>query len=200
MAEPFLLVCEVGLSNTVERFSQVDQARERAASYWCCWCLFEQRVGGELVELAAGGLGSRFTTAAIRRYANATLNPLSFHNQRSAAVGDPKIAPGSRVVFGIIFPADLWLQSRYMFFDKEKPVERVVTAAASQVGLQLDKGKLAGSPERLNLFTLEGEVVRLDLEIDAHLGSTLQPGTVLILEKGNRLEASRLEAIRRSLG
>ncbi len=41
-----------------------------------------------------------------------------------------------------------------------------------------------------------GAVVRLDLEIEAHLGSTLNPGDVLVLEKGNRLEGPRLDAIR----
>ena len=52
-----------------------------------------------------------------------------------------------------------------------------------------------GSPERLNLFTLDGDVVRLDLEIDAHLGSTLHEGRLIVLEKGNRLSAERLQAI-----
>ena len=32
--------------------------------------------------------------------------------------------------------------------------------ACKQAGLAFDKGKLVGSPERLNLFTLEGDVVR----------------------------------------
>ena len=61
---------------------------------------------------------------------------------------------------------------------------------------KMDKGKLIGSPERLNLFTIEGEVVRLDLEIEAHLGSTLHAGDLLVLEKGNRLDDGRLQQIR----
>ena len=87
-----------------------------------------------------------------------------------------------------------------MFFDKEKPVERVVTAACTHAGLTLDKGRLNGSPERLNLFTLDGDVVRLDLEVEAHLGSTLHPGNILLLEKGNRVHAERLRTVRDVLG
>lgn len=83
-----------------------------------------------------------------------------------------------------------------MFFDKTKPVEAVINGAARQGGIALDKGKLVGSPLRLNLFSLDGNVVRLDLEVEAHLGSTLHPGDVLILEKGNRIEPARLEAVR----
>ena len=75
-----------------------------------------------------------------------------------------------------------------------------VKACASHAGFAVDKGKLVGSPERLNLFTLEGDVVRLDLEIEAHMGSTLHAGDTLILEKGNRLEATRLEAVRARAG
>ena len=37
--------------------------------------------------------------------------------------------------------------------------------AQQHAGLQIDKGKLVGSPEPLNLFTLEGDVVRLDLRL-----------------------------------
>ena len=83
-----------------------------------------------------------------------------------------------------------------MFFDKTKGVDRIVAAAAERGGFALDKGKLIGSPERLNLFTIEGEVVRLDLEIEAHLGSTLHAGDLLVLEKGNRLDDGRLQQIR----
>ena len=88
------------------------------------------------------------------------------------------------------------MPSVYMFFDKQKMSELVLIGAATQAGLKLDKGKLVGSPQRLNLFTLEGDIVRLDLEIEAHLGSTLHDGDVLIIEKGNRLEPGRLQAVR----
>jgi hypothetical protein len=82
-----------------------------------------------------------------------------------------------------------------MFFDKTKPVEKIIAGAAAHGGFKVDKGKLVGSPERLNLFTLENDVVRLDLEIEAHLGSTLRAGGVIVLEKGNRLDAGRLQNI-----
>ena len=48
-----------------------------------------------------------------------------------------------------------------------------------------------GSPERVNLFTLEGDLLRIDLDLEAHLGSTLQPGGWVILEKGNRISPEK---------
>jgi hypothetical protein len=35
----------------------------------------------------------------------------------------------------------------------------------------------------------------VDLDLEAHLGSTLQPGAWVILEKGNRVSSARLAAI-----
>jgi len=60
----------------------------------------------------------------------------------------------------------------------------------------MDKGKLVGSPERLNIFTVDGDVLRLDLELEAHLGSTLRAGDTIVLEKGNRLSDERLQFVR----
>ena len=129
-----------------------------------------------------------------------------FSNKPSAAVGDQSIQPSRRIQFGIVMPESTGAQAAHMFFDKEKPVEKIIAAAAAHAGFKVDRGKLVGSPEKLNLFTLEGDVVRLDLEIEAHLGArntprsrgTLNAHDVLVLEKGNRLEASRLEAIQRA--
>ena len=100
------------------------------------------------------------------------------------------------MVFGIVYPEETNARSVWMYFNKDKPIEALIVSAAGQAGLRLDKGKLLGSPQRLNLFTLEGDTVRLDLEIDAHMGRTLHAGDVLVLEKGNRMESSRLEAIK----
>ena len=36
----------------------------------------------------------------------------------------------------------------------------------------------------------------VDLDLEAHLGSTLRPNSWVILEKGNRVDAERLFAIR----
>lgn len=127
-------------------------------------------------------------------------NPLAFANKLSKAVGDANIAPGRRVTFGIVYPAETGVRSLHMFFDKAKPVELIIAGAASQGGLKLDKGKLIGSPQKLNLFTLEGDIVRLDLEIEAHLGSTLHDGDVLILEKGNRLDDAFLRSVKAATG
>ena len=132
--------------------------------------------------------------------AAAKKNPLAFTNKPTSAVGDEAIQPARRVRFGIVMPESTGAPSVQMFFDKTKPVEKVIAGAAAHAGLKLDRGKLVGSPERLNLFTLEGDVVRLDLEIEAHLGSTLRAGDTLVLEKGNRIDDGRLAQIRAAHG
>ena len=204
-ATPFSIVWEIGIPGQfdVNRFASEEEARARAKAFWCCWVLFELRADGDMEELATGGVGFPATRNAIRKHAYDTLSPLfarvAFANKRDKAVGDPAIAAGHRVAFGIVYPADMGISSCHMFFDKQKPVESLVASAANHAGLMLDKGKLPGSPERLNLFTLDGDLVRLDLEVEAHLGSTLRTGDVLVLEKGNRLMANRIKAIRRVL-
>ena len=52
--------------------------------------------------------------------------------------------------------------------------------------------------DRLNLFTLEGDLLRCDLDLEAHIPSTLQPNSWVILEKGNRVSPGRLAAIRQA--
>ena len=119
-----------------------------------------------------------------------------FSNSKAKPVGDQAIQPGRRCVFGVIFPESTGARPCWMFFDKEKPVEKIIAAAAAHGGFSVDKGRMVGSPEKLNIFTYpDGDVVRLDLEIDAHLGSTLHEGRLIVLEKGNRLSAERLQAI-----
>ena len=54
---------------------------------------------------------------------------------------------------------------------------------------------VVGSPGRLNLFTVEGDLLRIDLDLEAHVPSTLQPGGWVILEKGNRISPARLAEI-----
>ena len=83
----------------------------------------------------------------------------------------------------------------YMFFSKSSEGMKVLEAACSAAGVKLDRGRLIGSPERLNLFTVEGDLLRVDLDLEAHMGSTLQPNAWVILEKGNRVEPERLAAI-----
>lgn len=83
-----------------------------------------------------------------------------------------------------------------MFFSKRQSGTKVMEAACSAAGVTIDKGRLVGSPDRLNIFTMEGDLLRLDLELEAHLGSTLQPSSWLLLEKGNRVAEERLAAVR----
>lgn len=228
-AAPFALVSEMGLSNYyVESFDTEAAARKHASTFWCCWCLYRRQP--TLSEIATGGVGLGVTRNAIRKYALEELNPLCagvrFANKPdkpshfpliqipehrtgthshasgagSASAADAQVAAHRRITFGIIYPAGLGISSSYLCFDKEKPVEKVVAGACSAAGLVLDKGKLAGSPEKLNLFTVDGELIRLDLEVEAHLGSTLYPGALLLLEKGNRVPDERLQAVKQVLG
>ena len=82
-----------------------------------------------------------------------------------------------------------------MFFSKSQEGMKVLEAACKAAGVTLDRGRLVGSPERLNLFTIEGDLLRVDLDLEAHLGSTLHPNSWVILEKGNRVPPERLAAI-----
>ena len=154
-------------------------------------CCSAPKAGDEYV--AQPGTAQQPSVPAARQQAK---NPLKFSNKPTSAVGDEAIAPARRVRFGIVMPESTGSAAVHMFFDQTKPVEKVIAGAVAHAGLKMDKGKLVGSPERLNLFTLDGDVVRLDLEIEAHLGSTLRAGDTLVLEKGNRLDEARLAAIR----
>ena len=126
---------------------------------------------------------------------------LVFTTKPSRPVGDAAVPPARRCMFAVVMPASTGARPCHLFVDREKPVEAILHAAASHGGFAVDKGKLVGSPERLNLFTFpEGEVVRLDLEVDAHLGATLHEGRLLVLEKGNRLSDERCRALQAALG
>ena len=175
-----VIVNERGFGNFfVDRFETEAQALKYAKAYWSCWCLFRQSTDGELEELASGGVG--VAHPSIRRHAHSALNPnaVVFNNRPNQPKVDDSIKVERRVVLGVVFPAELHLRAIFMTFDKERPVEKLVAAACSHAGVNLDKGRLPGSPERLNLFTIEGDVV--------------------VLEKGNRLAPCRLRAVQRSL-
>lgn len=71
MAQPFCLVCEVGIgNNTIDRFADEAAARAVAKKKWCCWVLY-RAAGAELTELSAGGVG--FSHGAIRSYAETNI-------------------------------------------------------------------------------------------------------------------------------
>lgn len=53
-----------------------------------------------------------------------------------------------------------------MFFSRFDQGLRVLNEACKAGGIHLDRGHIIGSPERLNLFTLEGDILRLDLELN----------------------------------
>ena len=100
---------------------------------------------------------------------------LAFSNSTGSAVGDAKIPLSRRLYLGVVFPADCGVRPIYMFFSLANEGTKVLEAACAAAGLRLDRGRIVGSPERLNLFTLEGDLLRLDLDLEAHIPSTLQP-------------------------
>ena len=200
----FALVYELGIGNfVVERFGAEDVGRHRASKLWCCWCLFSVHSkpsgGAKVTEVATGGVGLNITRAGIRKHALEALDPLAagvrFRNRPDRPVGASDIDSRAQVTFGIVYPSGLGIPSTYICFNRGKPVEQIVSGACSYAGLILEKGRLPGNPERINLFTLDGDLVRLDLEVEAHLGSTLHPGKILLLEKGNRVVPDRLHAV-----
>ena len=67
---------------------------------------------------------------------------------------------------------------------------------AGRYALMATRCEIVGSPDRLNLFTIEGDLLRVDLDLDAHMGSTLHNNSWIILEKGNRISPERLAAVR----
>ena len=81
---------------------------------------------------------------------------LTFSNTPSNAAGDHSIPERRRVHFGIFFPADLGLPPVHMFFDREKDATKILEGACGHAGLKMERGRLAGSPEKLNLFTSDG--------------------------------------------
>ena len=122
---------------------------------------------------------------------------LDFANTPSSAIGDFAIPQSRRIYFGIFFPEDCpGVRPLHMFFDRQKGTHLVLERACAAGGLKLDRGRIVGSPAKLNLFTVEGDMLRTDMDIEAHLGSTLHPSSVLLLEKGNRVREDRLELIR----
>ena len=126
-------------------------------------------------------------------------NELKFTNTPNTARGDARIQPDHRVFFAVFFPeSELAARPTYFFFDRTKSTSRVVEFATTYAGLQLDRGRLIGSPERLNLFTVDGDVLRTDLVLEAHIGGTLHPSSIVLLEKGNRVSEDRLDTIKQA--
>ena len=123
---------------------------------------------------------------------------LAFSNTQASARGDKSVPNSQRIYLGIVFPESVDVRPLHMFFAKRTEGTKVLEAACAAAGVTLDRGRLVGSPERLNLFTVDGDLLRLDLELEAHLGSTLQPSSLLVLEKGNRIDPYRLEQVRQS--
>ena len=126
-----------------------------------------------------------------------TVRGLNFANSSGSAIGDSKVPASRRLPLGIIFPEEANVQPLYMYFSRSSEGTKVLEAACQAAGVSLDRGRMIGSPDRLNLFTIEGDLLRVDLDLEAHMGSTLQPNAWIILEKGNRVEPARLAAIRR---
>ena len=134
--------------------------------------------------------------SCCRCFGPAAPSKFTFSNSMANAIGDRNVPARRRLYLGIVFPADVSVQPIHMYFSLADEGTKVLEAACAAAGLTLNKGKLVGSPERLNLFTLEGDMLRTDLDLEAHIPSTLQPNSWVILEKGNRVAADRLSEIR----
>ena len=129
----------------------------------------------------------------ITRHSNRLAASLQFANTPQQPSGDKGIKDG--IVLGVFFPQDAETEPRWMCFDRSKPVTKVLEGCCAACGYQLDRGRLVGSPDRINLFTLDGDMLRTDLELEAHIPSTLQAHSCVILEKGNRLQTERLRDV-----
>ena len=163
----------------------------------CCGSTAKGEPAGPDAVVATRAVAQPSVAAAKPQAAAKAKNPLAFTNKPATAVGEETVKPERRIRFGIVMPESTGASSLHMFFDKEKDTPaKIITVAAKHAGFSVDKGKLVGSPEKLNLFTREGDVVRQDLEIEAHIGSTLHAGDTLILEKGNRLMDERLAQVK----
>ena len=115
---------------------------------------------------------------------------LRFANTAFTAKGDSSIPESRRLYLGVIFPEDTMVQPIYMFFSRTSEGVKVLEAACEAAGVKLDKGRIIGSPDRLNLFTVEGDLLRVDLDLEAHVPNTLQPGGWVVLEKVRRRRRS----------
>ena len=76
--------------------------------------------------------------------------------------------------FGIFFPEGSGIRPVHMFFDRQKPTSKVIEGAAAHAGLALDRGKLAGSPEKAPPARAFPQC--LDLSPPQPRPSTLPPG------------------------
>ena len=52
------------------------------------------------------------------------------------------------------------MQPLYMYFSRSSEGTKVLEAACQAAGVKLDRGRIVGSPDRLNLFTIEGDLLR----------------------------------------
>ena len=66
----------------------------------------------------------------------------------------------------LVLQVEANVQPVHMFFSRFAAGDKVLSAACREGGLSLDRGRLVGSPERLNLFTMDGDLLRVDLELD----------------------------------
>lgn len=121
---------------------------------------------------------------------------LQFSNSKSSAKGASNLRNDHAIMLAIFFPQDAELPAIWMRFDRHKDTgQHVLETACKAAGLQLERGRLAGSPEKVNLFTSDGDLLRTDLEIEAHSRDTLADGGCVIIEKGNRISSERMQRI-----
>jgi len=115
-----------------------------------------------------------------------------------------ELPPRKRVCFGIAFPAASAIRPLFFAVDRTKTMRSLLAVVEGHAQLLAgttnethSQGYAMGSPQRLNIFTVDGRMQRLDLDIEALLRpGYLEDGDVLLLEVGNFLPQDRIDAMR----
>lgn len=217
LTPPYKL-CEVGC-DTKQFIIQAPASAQDAATSYAPGEPIHGRAAPHVVDDLYSPLE---TTVPLHAFLNSPSTSLSFVVDREKNDGSlvtttlkMGITPTpKRVTFGIAFPEATGIRPLFMSFDRTRPLRDVLTVAvhygelsryvsygAPSGGVSTSEGHAArfaiGSPDRLNLFTVDGRMQRLDLEIDALLGpGYLESGHVIAIQEGNRLPPKRVEAIR----
>ena len=122
-----------------------------------------------------------------------------FSNSPSSAIGDDKLPLARRIYLGVIFPEEMSIRPIHMFFSKSQEGTKVLQAACVAAGVTLEHGRLAGSPEKLNIFTMEGDLLRLDLELARSIESDMEMESQAVRDNQLQLDQAIAEPLSHDL-